>query len=133
MYSRVPESCKKGRKRVEVIFLSSDQKKILHFPRFGYPPELTFKLYDRRGRCFMNNLKSFEAIQSFKEAINRIEAGHCNLETKKREVFLSETRKRLVEAEEAEAAVAKKKKGGISFQRLKETFTEIKIQQFKVI
>ena len=80
----------------------------------------------------MNSLKSFEAIQSFKEAINRIEAGHCNLETKKREVFLSETRKRLVEAEEAEAAVAKKKKGGISFQRLKKAFTEIKIQQFNL-
>ena len=73
----------------------------------------------------MNSSRPFEAIQWFKEAINRIEAGHCNLETKKREVFLSETRKRLAEAEEAEAAIAKKKKGGISFKRLKEAVTDL--------
>ena len=51
--------------------------------------------------------KAAEAVHSFQEAINRIEAGHCNLELKKQEIFVKDTKKRLTEAENE----AKKKKG----------------------
>ena len=75
--------------------------------RFGYPDELTFKLHDRRGRCYMHCSRPCEAVMAFQECLHRIDGGHCNLEAKKQEVFITESKKRLNEAEVA----SKKKKG----------------------
>ena len=48
-----------------------------------------------------------EAVMAFQECLHRIDGGHCNLEAKKKEVFITESKKRLNEAEVA----SKKKKG----------------------
>ena len=55
----------------------------------------------------MNLLRPSEALLEFQVAVSRIEDGYCNLEAKKQEIFITEAKKRLIEAE----AASKKKKG----------------------
>ena len=38
---------------------------------FGYPDELVFKLYERKGRCFMSLERPNEAATCFEEALNK--------------------------------------------------------------
>ena len=62
---------------------------------FGYPDELVFKLYERQGRCFMSLGRPNEAMSCFEEALKKV--NDSRLEDKKKEVFISETGKKLQE------------------------------------
>ena len=64
---------------------------------FGYPNELTFKLYDRRGRCYMKLRHFAEAVQAFEEALLKVEESKLEPGSKKKETFVSEAKKKLEE------------------------------------
>ena len=64
---------------------------------FGYPNELTFKLYDRRGRCHLKLRHFAEAAQAFEEALLKIEESKLEAGSKKKETFISEAKKNLEE------------------------------------
>ena len=62
---------------------------------FEYPAELTYKLYERRGRCFSCLEKSFEAIKAFEEALKMVLSS--KLDAKKRETFVLQTKHKIEE------------------------------------
>ena len=62
---------------------------------FGYPAELVFKLYDRRGRCYIKLSVFDEAAKAFEAAILKIEDSKLEVGSKKRETFVSEAEKHL--------------------------------------
>ena len=66
---------------------------------FGYPTELTFKLYDRRGRCHRKLRHFAEAVQAFEEALLKVEESKLEPGSKKKETFVSEAKKKLEEIE----------------------------------
>ena len=62
---------------------------------FGYPPELVFKLFERRGRCYVKLNRFDEAAKAFEAALLKVE--DSKLEGKKRDTFISEAKKKLAE------------------------------------
>ncbi|XP_002740933.1 protein-lysine N-methyltransferase SMYD4-like [Saccoglossus kowalevskii] len=52
---------------------------------YGYPEDLKYKLYDRRGQCFYNLKRKFDAIACFKDAMSWVDKS--KLDRKKRKSF----------------------------------------------
>ena len=63
---------------------------------FGYPEELTCKLYERRGRCYVNLGQHDLAANAFEEAINKVK--ESRLDAKKKEAFIEDAKKKLSQA-----------------------------------
>lgn len=56
--------------------------------QLGYPPELAYKLHERKGKCFVHLDQKEEALESFKKAIMCVAAAKLD-EKGKQNVFLS--------------------------------------------
>ena len=84
---------------LQIGFLKFDRQRCLDDINasfmFGYPPELVFKLFERRGRCYVKLNRFDEAAKAFEAALLKVE--ESKLEGKKRDTFVSEAKKKLAE------------------------------------
>jgi len=60
----------------------------------GYPPALAYKLYDRKGQCFLALGRRSEAASSFRAALDALAAA-CDLESNRHEQWQFNLRKRI--------------------------------------